>query len=83
MDDIVGRSLTVEFFYIGEILRWQGLAMSGGYVETTAFAGLKTTLTAKAINGQDNARWRRFYTPDGLEASRAASSAAKSWGPSR
>lgn len=83
MDDIVGRSLTVEFFYIGEILRWQGLAMLGGYVETTAFAGLKTTLTAKAINGQDNARWRRFYTPAGLEPSWTASSAAKSWGPSR
>lgn len=50
-------------FYTGEILRWRDEAMWGAYVETTAFAGFKTTLTARAINGQDNARWRSFYTP--------------------
>lgn len=52
-----------DVFYTGEVLRWRDDALWGAYVETTAFAGFKTTLTAKGINGQDNARWRRFYAP--------------------
>ncbi|MGF7153553.1 TonB-dependent receptor plug domain-containing protein [Novosphingobium gossypii] len=52
-----------DVYYTGEVLRWRDHALWGAYVETTAFAGFKTTLTAKAINGADNARWRRFYTP--------------------
>jgi hypothetical protein len=48
-------------FYTSEVLRWRDQALWGAYIETTAFAGFKTTLTAKAINGQDNGRWRRFY----------------------
>lgn len=52
-----------DVFYTAENLRWRDHALWGAYIETTALAGFKTTLTAKAINGQDNARWRRFYAP--------------------
>jgi hypothetical protein len=52
-----------DVFYTSEILRWRDRALWGAYVETTAFAGFKTTLTAKAINGKENSRWRGFYTP--------------------
>jgi hypothetical protein len=51
-----------KVFYTSEVLRWRDHALWGAYIETTALAGFKTTLRAKAINGQDNARWRRFYT---------------------
>lgn len=50
-------------YYTGEVLRWRDQAVWGAYIETTAFAGFKTTLTAKAINGQDYGRWRHFYAP--------------------
>ncbi|MFT4053562.1 MAG: TonB-dependent receptor [Novosphingobium sp.] len=52
-----------DVFYTGEMLRARDHSVWGAYVETTAFAGFKTTLSAKAINGQDSSRWRRFYTP--------------------
>ncbi|WP_285017693.1 TonB-dependent receptor [Novosphingobium sp. fls2-241-R2A-195] len=52
-----------DVFYTGEVLRARSHARWGGYIETTALAGFKTTLTAKAINGQDSSRWRRFYSP--------------------
>nr|WP_197283140.1 TonB-dependent receptor [Novosphingobium sp. ST904] len=52
-----------DVFYTGEVLRWRDHALWGAYVETTAIAGFKTTLTVKAINGQDFSRLRRFYSP--------------------
>lgn len=50
-------------FYTGEVLRWRDRALWGAYVETTAFAGFKTTLRATAFNGADDYRLRAFYTP--------------------
>ncbi|MFD2136950.1 hypothetical protein ACFSLT_20700 [Novosphingobium resinovorum] len=52
-----------DVFYTGEVLRARSHARWGGYIETTVLAGFKTTFTAKAINGQDSSRWRRFYSP--------------------
>ncbi|KMS56628.1 hypothetical protein V474_14180 [Novosphingobium barchaimii LL02] len=63
-----------DVFYTSEVLRWRDHALWGAYVETTAFAGFKTTLTAKAINGQDDARRRRFFAP-----SRAGTLTGSEW----
>lgn len=52
-----------DVFYTSEVLRWRDHALWGAYVETTAFAGFKTTLTAKAIDGQDSSRSRSFFAP--------------------
>lgn len=52
-----------KVFYTGEILRWHDRSLWGAYVETTALTGFKTTLRAKAINGQDNYRTRAFFAP--------------------
>jgi len=52
-----------DVFYTGELLSWRTRPLWGAYVETTAFAGLKTTLKASAIGGNNGSRLRRFHTP--------------------
>jgi hypothetical protein len=53
-----------DVFYTGEILTWRNHPIWGAYVETTALAGFKTTLTASGIGGKDTYRLRRFYRPN-------------------
>lgn len=52
-----------DVFYTAEKLHWQDGKSWGGYVETTALAGFKTTLAVAALGGQDFYRLRRFYSP--------------------
>ncbi|WP_245978809.1 TonB-dependent receptor plug domain-containing protein [Aurantiacibacter xanthus] len=57
-----------EVFYSAEHLFWREAAVWGGYVETTALAGYKATLTFTAIGGEDDYRRRRFYRPSRIGA---------------
>lgn len=52
-----------DVFYTAERLRWRDGQSWGGYVETTALPGFKTTLAVSALGGQDFYRMRRFYAP--------------------
>ncbi|WP_395337171.1 TonB-dependent receptor [Novosphingobium sp. BL-8H] len=52
-----------DVFYTAEKLRWRDGQSWGGYVETTALPGFKTTLAVSALGGQDFYRLRRFYAP--------------------
>ncbi|WP_185928801.1 TonB-dependent receptor domain-containing protein [Sphingomonas sp. IC081] len=52
-----------DVFYTAERLRWRDGQSWGGYVETTALPGFKTTLAVSALGGQDFYRMRRFYSP--------------------
>lgn len=52
-----------DIFYTSEIFATHADALWGAYVETTALAGIKATVRASALNGQETHRLRRFYSP--------------------
>lgn len=49
--------------FINERLEWQSPPIWTAYIETTALAGIKATLTAEAIGRRDGKRLRTFSTP--------------------